>query len=77
MDAGKGMVDYDYMQFTSNPKASPLNGVLNIDSQSIKLYGIEDFDLSRPKQVAAFPKNKQMTLLQDRDLRFEFKFKTL
>jgi hypothetical protein len=71
MDAGKGYVDYDYMQFTSNPKASNLNGILSIDSQSIQLYGIEDFDLSRPKQVAAFPKNKQMTLLQDRDLRFE------
>jgi hypothetical protein len=71
MDAGKGVVDYDYMQFISNPKASNLNGILNIDSQSIKLYGIENFELSRPKQVAAFPKNNQMTLLQDRDLRFE------
>lgn len=71
MDAGNGDIDYDHLQFESASKGSSLNGVLDIDSQTIRLFGIDEFALSVTKQVKVKPRNNEMVLLEDRDMQLE------
>ncbi|MEZ5023414.1 MAG: hypothetical protein R2728_09165 [Chitinophagales bacterium] len=71
MDAGKGDIDYDHLQFESASKGSSRNGVLSTDSQTIKLFGIDEFSLSVPKQVKVKPRNHEMVLMADRDMQLE------
>ncbi|MCP4122356.1 MAG: hypothetical protein GY751_11435, partial [Bacteroidetes bacterium] len=75
MDAGKGNIDFDHIQFTSEPKGSILNGVISIDSQTIALNGVDGFDLSTIKKVSLTPKDSKITLLEDRDIEMEGKLK--
>ncbi len=71
MAAGKGDIDYDHLQFISENTGDDLNGVLSLDSQTIKLFGIEEFALSVPKKVKIMPRNEEMVLLENRDMDLE------
>jgi len=73
MEAGKGDIDFDHIQFTSDPKGSVLNGVISIDSQTIALNGVDRFDLSTIKQVSLSPRDSKVKLLEDRDMEMEGK----
>ena len=71
MLAGADEVDYDNLEFISNPRGGKLNGIIDLETQDIEIYGVKEFELSRLSQVTIRPKEEKMILTEDRNIDME------
>jgi hypothetical protein len=64
-----GKSDYDVIQISSNVNKD-MNGTLNLENNEIKLKGVRFFTLSDSNNVVIFPKNGEITIEKNRDIKF-------
>jgi hypothetical protein len=69
VDAYRGKADYDNMKIQSYTYREP-NATLDLNKRAMKIRGVEKFNLSDSLNVIIKPDSAQLTLLQNRDLKF-------
>ena len=68
--ADRGRIDYDNLLIESISPEAP-NATINLESQEMKVRGIEKFYVSRALDVYMFPEKEEITLLPNRDFEFD------
>lgn len=66
--ASQGKKDYDSINIES--KSTGTNAELNLKTKETTIYEVDKLELSSRQKVAVKPNEKEMTLLQNRDMRF-------
>ncbi len=69
VDAYRGKSDYDNLKIQSYSYKEP-NATLNLAKRTMKIRGIEEFNVSDSLNVIIKPDSAQVTLLQNRDIKF-------
>lgn len=71
-DAGKGDADYDNLKIHSIVDG-PANATVNFADGRMNVRGVEEFNVSDSLNVVIKPDSSVITLLQDRDIKFDGK----
>lgn len=71
-DANKGAADFDNLKIHSYSERVA-NGSMNLKNRYFTVRGVEEFNLSDSLNVIIVPDSSVITLLKDRDLRFDGK----
>jgi len=69
VDAHAKKTDYDNIRVLSNNERNT-NGILNIEDNSLALHGVKNVVLSDSKLVVIKPANAEITVEEDRNMRF-------
>ncbi|MBR9997697.1 MAG: hypothetical protein KFF73_01940, partial [Cyclobacteriaceae bacterium] len=69
VDANRFQKDYDDLRIKSLSPMLP-NATIRLDDKEMTIRGIERFNVSETLGVFIFPKNSEITVLKDRDLKF-------
>ncbi len=72
LGARVGKKDYDVLSVTSNVKsAAQNNALLNLKNHNLDIFGVDTIVFSDNRRVAANPKEKHLTLLKNRHIKFD------
>ena len=63
-------IDYDVLRFNSTVQLPNHNAVLDLNTNDLDVYGVERIFLSDSQNVVIFPKNRHVTLKQNRNFQF-------
>jgi len=66
--ADRNRTDFDAIKILSSSKKE--NASFNFVDKTLKLSGVEDMIISKAKEVILLPRNEEITLLKNRDMKF-------
>ncbi|MBU8893746.1 MAG: hypothetical protein KOO66_13280 [Bacteroidales bacterium] len=70
IEARFGKIDYDVIKFNSVTEDLVHNGILDLKSNELEIYGVPQIFLSDSQNVAIYPKNHKIVMKKNRDFEF-------
>jgi len=70
IEARFGNIDYDVIKFHSVTEDITHNGILDLKSKDLEIYGVPQIFLSDSQNVAIYPKSQKIVMKKDRDFSF-------
>jgi len=65
-----GKQDYDNIRFSSHPRDTRVNALLDVRNYTLKIMGVEKFTISEARNIYVEPSDKQVMMLKNRDMEF-------
>ncbi len=66
-----GNLDYDIIKFSSNILPPNPNGVINLRTGTMQVYGVPNVELSKSRSVRVHPDKEVLTIYRGRDMYFD------
>ncbi len=70
IEARFGNIDYDVIKFNSVTEDIVHNGILDLKTKDLEIYGVPQIFLSDSQDVAIYPKNQKIVMKKNRDFKF-------
>jgi hypothetical protein len=70
LDASRGKIDYDVIQFNSKTRGRTPNATLSLLNYDLQINGVPDVHLSDSQNVEIYPIDKKITMKKNRDFVF-------
>ena len=70
IEARFGNIDYDVIKFNSVTEDLTHNGILNLKTKDLEIYGVPQIFLSDSQNVVIYPKNQKIVMKKNRDFNF-------